>query len=216
MKSSNTMRNLSPRFAWALAALLASATAAWLPSALAAPAPNHGIVAANIDVTINDFLNNSASLTFTLPYQIGDFRIAQEGSNNGDYDTQIGDNPTNNVNDGVMMSSVRQNGRDDGWIVHPDTNFSISMIDYHRPGAAREGAYWIPVAVWVNPPAGGGYDVKVAAGGVSFNKWIGGFARNSTGAIGGALDLFTASPGLVLGTNFQDLGGGKSLVDLTS
>jgi len=209
------MRNLSPRFAWALAALLSSATATWLPSALAAPAPNHGIVAANIDVTINDFLNTSASVTFTLPHQIGDFRMIQTGSNNGDYDTQIGDNPTNNVNDGVMMSSVRQNGRDDGWIVHPDTNYSVSLIDYHRTGD-REGAYWIPVAMCVSPTAVVEYDVNVAAAWFPYNKWIGGFARNSTGANGGALDLFTGSPGLVLGTNFKDLGGGKSIVDLTS
>jgi len=214
MKSSRIALS-SKRFSRVLTWFLASATGAWLPTGFAAPPPNHGIVAANIDVTINDFFNNTNSVTFVLPYQIGDFRMAQEGSNNGDYDTQIGDNPTNNVNDGIMMSSVRQNGRDDGWSAHPGTNFSVSLIDYHRPGAAREGAYWIPVAMATNPTAVIEYDVNVAAAWFPYNKWIGGFARNSTGANGGALDLFTGSPGLVLGTHFKDLSGGKSIVDLT-
>src|SRR5882724_9943637 len=115
-----------------------------------------------------------------------------------------------------MMSSVRENGRDDGWSSHPGTNFAVSLMDYHRPGAAREGAYWIPVAMVTNPTAVVEYDVNVAAAWFPYNKWIGGFARNSTGANGGALDLFTGSPGLVLGTHFKDLSGGKSIVDLTS
>jgi hypothetical protein len=212
-KAPNTPNRLVTRM---LQAVLAGGAAACFSPAVAAPAPNHGIVAANIDVTINDFFNNTNSVLFTLPYQIGDFRMAQEGSNNGDYDTQVGDNPTNNVNDGVMISSVRQNGRDDGWASHPGTNYSISQIDYHRPGAAREGAYWIPVAMAVNPTAVVEYDVNVAAAWFPYNKWIGGFARNSTGANGGPWDLLSASPGVSLGTNVKDLTGGKAVIDLNS
>jgi hypothetical protein len=216
MKSKKNMNRLYQRCLRPLVGLLASGTAALVPSLSAAPAPNHGIVAANIDVTINDFFNNTNSVTFSLPYQVGDFRIAQEGSNNGDYDTQIGDNPTNNVNDGIMITSVRENGRDDQWITHPNTNYSIAQIDYHRSGTAREGAYWIPVAMAINPTSVVEYDVNVAAAWFPYNKWIGGFARNSGGTNGGTLDLLTGSPGLVLGTNFKDLGGGKSIVDLKS
>ena len=217
MKCSNIPNHLfSRRFARAIASLLASGAAAWLSSALAGPPPNHGVVAANIDVTINDFLNTSASVTFRLTSKVGDFRMAQDGSNNGDYDTQIGDDPVNNVNDGIMISSVRQNGRDDGWPVHPGTNYCIAQIDYHRPGALRDGAYWIPVNMATNQTAVVEYDVNVAAAWFPYNKWIGGFARNSTGANGGPLDLFTGSPGLVLGTHFKDLSGGKSSVDLRS
>jgi hypothetical protein len=217
MKSSNILNHLSSRrFTRVLTCVLAGGTAAWLSSALAGPPPNHGIVAANIDVTINDFLNTSASVTFRLTSKIGDFRMAQAGSNNGDYDTQIGDNPINNVNDGIMISSVRQNGRDDGSPIHPGTNYAISQIDYHRPGALRDGAYWIPVNMATNQTAVVEYDVNVAAAWFPYSKWIGGFARNSTGANGGPLDLLTGSAGLVLGTHFKDLSGGKSIVDLTS
>jgi hypothetical protein len=195
--------------------LLATGAAASLSTLWAAPPPNHGIVAANIDVTIVDFFNTTNSVLFNLPYQIGDFRMVPEGSNNGDYDTQIGGNPTNNVTDGIMITCVRENGRDDQWIAHPNTNFSVALVDYHRTGD-REGAYWIPVAMAINPTSVVEYDVNVAAAWFPYNKWIGGFARNSTGANGGPLDLFSGSPGLVLGTNFKDLGSGKSIVDLTS
>jgi hypothetical protein len=214
MRSSNTTNVSSHRFGRLLSSLLAGGTAAWLCSALAGPAPNHGIVAANIDVGINDFFNTSSSVTFRLASKVGDFRMAQDGSNNGDYDTQIGDNPTNNVNDGIMISSVRQNGRDDNWPVNPGTNYSVSLIDFHRPGAAREGAYWIPVAMVTNPTQVVEYDVNVAAAWFPYSKYIGGLAYN--GANGQSLTNFIGSPGLVLGTHFKDLNGGKSIVDLTS
>ena len=215
MKSTKPKYLWSQQFSGVLTGLLLSVTA-WQPLALAGPAPGHGIVAANIDVTINDFFNNTNSITFNIPNKVGDFRLAQEGSNNGDYDTQIGDSPTNNVNEGVMMSSVREFPRDDQWVAHPGTNYAVSLMDYHRPGAAREGSYWVPVAMAIAPTAVVEYDVNVAAAWFPYNKWIGGFARNSGATNGGTLDLFSGSPGLVLGTNFRDLGGGKSIVDLTS
>src|ERR1051325_6793828 len=215
MKSSNILTHLtSTRFARMVASVLMGSAAFWVSSAFAGPPPNHGIVGANIDVTINDFFNNPSSIAFRLTSRIGDFRMAQEGSNNGDYDTQIGDNPTNNVNDGIMISSVRQNGRDDNWPVNPGTNYSVSLMDWHRPGAAREGAYWIPVAMLTNPPQVVEYDVNVAAAWFPYSKYVGGVAYN--GANGQALTNFIGSPGLVLGTHFKDLSGGKSIVDLTS
>jgi hypothetical protein len=206
--------NLMPRRgASTVTALVAAIIGLITPAINAALQPNHGIVAANIDVTINDFFNNTNSVFFEMPVKVGDFRLAQEGSNNGDYDTQIGNNPTNNVTDGIMMSSVRQNGRDDNWIIHPGTNYSVSLMDWHRPGAAREGAYWIPVAMATNPTAVVEYDVNVAAAWFPYSKWIGGVAYN--GANGQALTNFIGSPQLVLGTHFKDLSGGKSIVDLT-
>jgi hypothetical protein len=205
--------------ATALFALLVGSTSAWLPSVSAAPPPPHGIVAANINVQINDFDNTSNSVTLSTSQKIGDFRLVPAASNNGDYDTQIGDNTTNNVTDGIMMSSVAQNGRDDGSFIFPGTNFCTSMIDYHRPGSALDGAYWIALALcYPNSLASTvyEYDINVAGAWFPYTNWIGGFARNATAANGGALDLFTGSPGLVLGANFVDLGGGKSIVDLRS
>src|ERR1043166_6745251 len=214
MKSTNILNHLSSRrFTRVLTCLLAGGTAAWLSSALAGPPPNHGIIAANIDVTINDFLNTSASVTFRLTSKIGDFRMVQSGSNNGDYDTQIGGDPLTNVTAGIMISSVRENGRDDGLPTNPGTNFSVSLVDWHRSGVSQN-AYWIPVALTTNPTQVLEYDVNVAAAWFPYSKYIGGIAYN--GANGLALTNFISSPGLVLGTHFKDLSGGKSIVDLTS
>ncbi|MEI9866378.1 MAG: hypothetical protein WDN00_17845 [Limisphaerales bacterium] len=49
-----------------------------------------------------------------------------------------------------------------------------------------------------------------------YSKWLGGLARNSGATNGGANDLFTGSPGLLLGTHFIELGGGKFTVNLTA
>jgi len=224
MNPSKNMSLLSQRFARVLTALLAMETVVWLPTAaVAASGPNHGIVAANIDVTVIDFFNVTNSVSFTLPYQMGDFRVrAESGFGNGDYALQVGPECTNDVLGGIMITSVRQNGRDNFSLTVPGSNFYTSHIDYRRPGATNEGgelvenSYFIPVSV-IGAGTGGGseYDGNVAAAWFPYDTWIGGFARNNTGANGGANNLFTGSPGLVLGTHFVDNGSGRGTVNLT-
>ncbi len=46
--------------------------------------------------------------------------------------------------------------------------------------------------------------------------WLGGMAYNRNGTNGGPNDGFLANSKLTLGTNFVDLGGGKSTINLTS
>ncbi|MEJ5237337.1 MAG: DNRLRE domain-containing protein [Limisphaera sp.] len=191
----------------------------------AAPAPDHGIVAANLHVEVHDFLNATNSITLSIPYAIGDFRLNPDLSNNGDYAVQIGPSRTDDVNGGILITSVRENGRDVGNFLYPGTNFATSHLDYHRPGTTNElgesieGGYWIPISmVWPNANSTSviEYDLDIAAAWFPYDRWIGGFARNATGANGGANNLFTGSPGLLPGTHFVDLGSGRARVDLTS
>ena len=195
-------RRFSRRIVAALFALSMACGSLFLS---AAPAPNHGVVAANIDVTINSFDNDTNAVTLTTPYRIGDFRAVY--GNNGDYDVQIGTNRTDDVLGGILISSVRENGRDDGHLLFPGTNLCTSHIDYHRPGATNAdgtaigNSYWIPVSLTRPNALGtavGEWDINLAAAWFSYDKWIAGFARNSTAANGGAHDLFSGSPGVVL------------------
>src|SRR3954464_11965525 len=89
-----------------LTALSAAVAAinALLPSAQAAPV-THGISAANINVVQNDTGNTTASVTVTTPLAINDFRI-RDGSNRGDFDIQIGPDPTDDAPNGVLMSCI--------------------------------------------------------------------------------------------------------------
>lgn len=201
-------------FAAALLAVLTSGTSAWLPSAFAEPPPPHDIIAGNIDVVQNDLLNTTNSVTVTAPYTIGDFRI-RDGSSRGDFNVQIGFDVSDDVDTGVLISSVAQNGRDMGDPIYPGTNFCTSHID--NSGSGTTNGYFIPVAMtWPNASNTSviEWNVNLSAAWFPYTKWLGGYVRNTNN--GGALMVFTGSPGLVLGTHFVDLGGGKARVDLTS
>src|SRR5205823_1063470 len=91
-------------------------------------------------------------------------------------------------------------------------NYCTCAIDYTRTGGSA-GGYFIST---FNAPAGAEYNVNVSAAFFPYSKWIGGLARNSGTTNGGANDLFTGSPGLVLGTHFVDNGAGTSAINLTS
>jgi hypothetical protein len=208
-------------------ALLLVLLTAWagglLPSASAAPAPPHGIIAANIEVTINSFDNDTNAVTLTTPYRIGDFRVPY--GNNGDYDVQIGAVRTNDVLGGILITSPRENGRDDNHPLFPGTNMFTTHVDYHRAGALDpsgepiENSYWIPVSLARPNALGttvGEWDANIAAAWFPYSQWIGAIVQNANDDNGGANDLLVGTPGLVLGTHFVDLGGGKAKVDLTS
>jgi hypothetical protein len=134
----------------------------------------------------------------------------RDGSNRGDFNVQVGDDPTDDSANGVMMSSVIENGRDN-FGTGVLTN-CVSMVDFNASG------YWIPVSSAMGLGAGANpeHNINVAGAWFPYTNWLGGFARNSTAVNGGPLDLLIASPGLVLGTNFVDLGSGKSIVNLTN
>lgn len=185
-----------------------------LGAALAAPraqAVAYGVAAALINVVQNDTNNATTSVTVTAALTVGDISI-RDGSNRGDYNLQAGLGFSDDVDTGVVMTCVAQNGRNNGELSYPGTNHCTTAIDYSRTGA-NAGAYFVPV---FQSPTGDELNVNVAAMYFSYSNWLGGFARNSGTTNGGANDLFTGSPGMVLGTHYVDRGGGTSTVNLLS
>lgn len=173
----------------------------------------HYIAAANIAVVQNDTGNTSSSVTVTAPLSINDFRI-RSGSTRADYNIQIGDVSSDDVTNGILISSIDQNGRDNGETTnYPGMNYGTSAIDSNAstsPGSS--GEYWIPV---FQAPGNSEYNFNVAAAYFPYtNGWYGGWLSNSGGTNGGANNHFIGNRALALGTNVIDLGGGKTTVDL--
>ncbi len=172
---------------------------------------SHGIAAANFVVTQNDTGNTTNSVTITPSLSINGFSL-RDGSNRGDFNVQIGAGFSDDLEGGILLSCVAENGRDNGEVTYPGTNFCTTAIDYAKSGQFID-AYFIST---FNAPAGAEYNINITAAYFPYDKWIGGLARNSGATNGGVNDLFTGSPGLVLGTHFVDNGGGVSTINLTS
>ena len=167
----------------------------------------HDIAAGNLIVVQIDGADTTNSVAVSMDYSVNDFRV-RTNSNRGDYNVQIGPDATDDMANGVLMASVRQNGRDN-FNTGTKTN-SVCMIDSNTNG------YFISVSSAVG--LGGGsnpeYNVNVAGAYFPYSTWLGGVANNT--ANGGPLTVFTGSPSLVLGTHFIDNGSGRFVVDLTS
>jgi len=185
-----------------------------LPGPARADTPAHNISAGLITVIQNDSGNTTASVTCSNALPINDLRV-RDGSNRGDFNVQIGEDPTDDAPNGVLMSSVAENGRDNG--EGTTAIYCVSMVDFDKAGTTP-GAYLVDVNNAANLGAGSSpeYNINVAAAYFPYSTWIGGLARNSGGTNGGAMNLLTGSAPLVLGTHFIDSGSGKSIVNLTS
>lgn len=214
-----------------------------LTPAARATLPGHDISAGNITVIQNDTGNLVTSVTTFLSLSINDFRVRGSGTGSdtnsplnsrGDSAVQAGADAGANFTNGILMTSVTQNGRDNQ--AH-GTRFCVSMIENQRTNSADTnalvGAYWINVNGSTNSGNNGGagappeYNVNLAAAWFPYSQFIGGFARNhgpndelgqnpGGWTNGGALNQLIGSPGLVLGTHFFDLGGGISHLVLTN
>jgi len=160
----------------------------------------------NINVIQNDVNNNATSITLSKGAG-STVNFTPLGGTRGDYDVSFG--TPNDVAAGVVMSSVSQTSRNNS--ATGDT-FSLfygtSMVDFNA-----ENKYWIPVA---RAAQGDEININVACAWFSYETWLGGLARNSAGTNGGANDQLISSPGVSLGTQFIDGGGGISTVDLTT
>ncbi|WP_254512720.1 DNRLRE domain-containing protein [Anatilimnocola floriformis] len=185
----------------------------------------HHIAAANINVQQNDPGNAATSVTITTPYSFNDFRI--RGGNRADYDVQIGPSATDDVAGGILMTSIRNNGRDNGEVnsvpPEPDTaagvQYGISAV------SATATGYSIPVfntsnAVNVADNEGIEYNFDLSAAYFPYaDGWIGGIARRADGANGSATalnDQLIGSPGLTFGAHYTNTVAGQSTVDLRS
>jgi phospholipase C len=166
------------------------------------------ISAANIVVVQNDTSNNATSVTLSTPLSINDFRvISGTQSSRADYFVQIGASATDDVTNGILISSIDQNGRDNGETGNfYGVNFGTSAID------STGGQWWIPV---FQAPTDGEYNFNVAAAYFPYAEgWLGGWLFNSSGANGGANNKLIGNPLLQLGTHVIDRGGGQTTVDL--
>ncbi len=200
----NSKKQLPLSARWSALVAFVSALTLTVPSY--AQSSGHDISAGNLIVVHNDSGDTTNSVTVSMEYSVNDMRV-RIGSNRGDYNVQIGDDPTANPTNGVLMSSVRQNGRD---VTNTGNKTNcVSMIDSNTNG------YWIPVNGAIGLGAGSNPEANINVAGAYFPyaTWLGGVANNT--ANGGALTVFVGSPQLTLGTHFIDNGSGRSTVDLT-
>src|SRR5215510_7744443 len=172
----------------------------------AAQAPPHNISAANLNVIQNDSANTEASVTVTTSLSINDMRV-RNGSNRGDYNIQVGDTGTNDLADGMVLVAVNQNGR---------YNLNEASEPFYGAPAfdGNANGYWCVLQDVTSDRAE--YNVNCAAAYFRYTNWLCGWARNVTAVNGGTNNLFTGSPGLVLGTHFKGISAGRSRVDLRS
>lgn len=191
------------RVARALLALVVAAALA-LSSRAAQPPPHH-ISAANLNVIQNDTGNTADSVTVTAPLSINDLRV-RFGSNRGDYNVQVGDDATDDLANGMILTAISQNGVDNGELPDEQKNYAAPAFDGNANG------YWVVVQDTTSSRAE--MNINAAVAYFRYTNWLCGWARNATAANGGTNNLFTASPGLVLGTHFKGIKNGESRVDL--
>ena len=161
--------------------------------------------------------DDNTNCLVTLGLSVNDFRIGSY--NRADYNVQAGAAAANQYLNGVLLASVTQNGRNnhglDSYPSETTNAYPIPTIATNANGSYRICSYACDVA-----GTGGSsveYNVNVAGAFFPYAQYLGGYARNSTGVNGDAThtnDTLTASPGLVYGVNYIELGGGQGIVDL--
>jgi hypothetical protein len=210
-----------------LALLLALLAGLLLPAAQAAQSKtvNHGISAGTFIITCASGDYSTANATNTLGISINDFRPGT--ATLGTYNVQIGP-VLDDVTNGIMMASVTENGRNNGWASTNNTFPTpaiydasttqyriLAYVDYVN----SSGAYAASLAR--------SYNVNLAGAWFPYSKYIGALVRNSNRTNGGMMDFMISSPQLVLGTHVVSLavpdgsggiaaGGGQFTIDLTS
>lgn len=189
---------------WAALLGLAGLAGTSTLTAIAGETPPHGIPAINLSVTQNDTGNSVDSVTLETKLTINDLRI-RPGSNRGDYNLQVGDTGTDDVDAGLLLVAVSENGRDNGELENL-LGYAAPSFDYGAAG------YWAVVQDATVDRAE--YNMNIAAAYFPFDRWIAGFARNANRSNGATNNFFVGSPGLVLGTHFRGISGGRSRVDL--
>lgn len=204
-------------------ALCAAIGAGWF-SAQATPVL-HGISAANVTVVQNDTGNTATSITEVPTVLINDFRVengAGSGNSRADYFVQIGNSTTDNVTNGILISSISDNGRDNG--EGTGISYGTPAVDSGpstNPGAS--GQWWVPVfgdldtAGTITYPE---YNFDFAAAYFPYAKgWYGGWLVNAGGTNNGVsanlgADHWIGNTNMILGVNVIPQGGGKVMVDL--
>lgn len=153
----------------------------------------------NVIVTVELSINNMFLGTF----------------NRADINVRVLATQAQDVLNGVLMSSVAQNGRENYGIDNHQT-FTDGATQY--PISTVHDGWRICSFARSGPAAGNSaeYNVNVAGAWFPYSKYIGGLARNSGRTNGGTNDTLIAHPSLVLGDHFRGIANGRSVLDLTS
>ncbi len=154
--------------------------------------------------------DENTNCVVTRTFSVNDFQAAT--FDRADYTVQAGPDGTQNSSQGILLSCVTQNGRNN----YGTNLFATSSIETNADGTYRIVTYSSPNT---DGASGSGYgyeyNMNVAGAWFPYATWLGGFARNAAGADGGVWDLFTGSPGLALGTHLKAVTNGYAVVDLT-
>ncbi len=181
------------------------------------PDPLSGLFPDNYNDNSNCVLSAAVAINNFRPYK-GDWftnALDEFGNplpgyrwfNRGDFYVEVGPNFAGNVNGGVFLSSVAQNGRNN----YGTNNYPISTVHDSTP-------YRICSFASMAQTAGNGveYNVNVAGAWFPNDKYIGALVRNATRANGGTNDTLIGTAGLQLDTHFTWYQNGRFIVDLTS
>jgi hypothetical protein len=155
--------------------------------------------------------DENTNCVVTRAFSVNDFRAGSY--NRADYNIQIGPSGTQNSRQGVLLSCVTQNGRDN----YGTNLFATSAVQTNADGSYRICTF---ASANTNGSTGSafGYEYNMNAAGAWFPyaTWIGGYIRNDPGTNGGVWNLLTGSAGLALGVNIGNTGTGQGVVDLRS
>jgi len=185
-----------------LPALLA---AALLPASLPAQTLQFG----NLTVTQSTFGNTAADISLAIePGATTGWSVRSDLSNRGDYVLNFGN--ASDPASGVMIGSVRQNGRDDS-----ATGNTLS-VPFYATTASAVDANGYTLALF-HASSGSEVNMNVSVGYFPYSKYLGGHVTNTTNNT--ALNTIVASSGIGLGTGkaFQNTStAGQYLLDLTA
>lgn len=134
--------------------------------------------------------------------------------NRGDIDVSFG--TPNDVAGGVLITAVRENGRDNtaGGDLPPQAGKKYVTPLSESGSGANAGRFFIPLE---SAPDSYEFNINTAAVYFPFNEgWLGGHTKNVNGTNGGVQDVLTATSGISIGTHFIDNGGGVFTVNLGS
>jgi len=169
-------------------------------TASAPPVPVGSPHALNITVIQNDTNDTSASVTLTASEVCRDVRLNLMDSSRGDYGVKIGDDPSDDPGRGILITCIRENGRDNGEAAPLNgTRYATSTMF-----PSGNNGYFAGVEV---SPNGGEYNQNVAAAYFPFGEgWICGHATNAVN--NGPVTGLNATAGLELGYEFVDNSNG--------
>lgn len=187
---------------------------------LANHSPLGAVEFANIEAEQIDTGNTPESVVFTVGAGSSSGFVI-EGGNRGDIDVSFGFE--NDVDSGILFSSVAQNGRDNSATGDPGgISYAISGVEFS--GGARSGKFYIPLFATAGSALNSGSEVNqnVSAAFFPFAEgWIGGTAKNSSNnaamsSVQSGNDL--AENRVLLDTHFTDLASpnGQYALDLSA